>query len=45
MKTLLKIVFVIIIGMIMSLTVLLTFPLILLYAGVKIIGGMASSIK
>lgn len=45
MKTLLKIAFVIIIGMIMSLTVLLTFPLLLLYVGVKIIGDMASSIK
>ncbi len=45
MKTFLKITFLIIIGMIMSLSVLLTLPLLLLYAGVKIIGGMASSIK
>lgn len=44
MKTLLKIIFILIIGMIMSLAVLITFPLLLLYVGVKIIGGMASKI-
>lgn len=29
----------------MNLIVLITFPLLLLYVGVKIIGGMASKIK
>ncbi len=45
MKTLLNIIFILIVGMIMSLAVLITFPLLLLYVGVKIIGGMASKIK
>lgn len=45
MKTLLNIIFILIVGMIMSLVVLITFPLLLLYVGVKIIGGMASKIK
>ena len=45
MKTVLNIIFILIVGMIMSLAVLITFPLLLLYVGVKIIGGMASKIK
>lgn len=45
MKTVLNIIFILIVGMIMSLAVLITFPLLLLYFGVKIIGGMASKIK
>ena len=45
MKTLLKIIFILIIGIIMSLAVLISFPLLLLYVGVKIIGGMASKIN
>lgn len=44
MKTLLKILIILIIGMIISMAVLITFPLLLLYVGVKIIGGMASKI-
>lgn len=44
MKALLKIIYILIIGMIMSMAVLITFPLLLLYVGVKIIGGMASKI-
>lgn len=45
MKTVLNIIFILTVGMIMSLAVLITFPLLLLYVGVKIIGGMASKIK
>lgn len=45
MKTLLNIIFILMVGMLMSLAVLITFPLLLLYVGVKIIGGMASKIK
>ncbi len=41
----LKILAVIIIGLIASLAVLLTIPLLLLYVGVSIIGGCASQIK
>ena len=45
MKTVLNIIFILIVGMIMSLAVLITFPLLRLYVGVKIIGGMASKMK
>lgn len=44
-KLFLKIIGLILIGLAVSIIVLITFPLLLLYAGVKIIGGMASKIK
>ena len=45
MKTLLKCMALIVFGLIMSATMLITFPLLLLFVGVKIIGGMASKIR
>lgn len=44
MKTLIKCLALIIFGLIMSATILITFPLLLLYVGVKFIGGIASKI-
>ncbi|MEZ3418780.1 MAG: hypothetical protein K1V99_05340 [Bacteroidales bacterium] len=41
----LQILTVIVIGIIAGFAVLLTLPLLLLYVGVKIIGGMASKIR
>lgn len=41
MKTLLKIAIALILGTLASVTILITFPLLLLYVGVKIIGGAA----
>ena len=45
MKTLIKCLALIVFGLIMSATILITFPLLLLYVGVKFIGGMASKIN
>jgi len=45
MKTLLKIVGALILGLLASAAILITFPLLLLYMGVRIIGGMASKIN
>lgn len=45
MKTLLKIAIALILGTLASVTILIMFPLLLLYVGVKIIGGAASKIN
>lgn len=45
MKTLLKCMALIAFGLIMSATMLITFPLLLLYVGAKLIGGIASKIN
>lgn len=45
MKTFLKIAIALIIGILASVTILIIFPLLLLYVGVKIIGGAASKIN
>lgn len=45
MKIFLKITIALIIGILASVTILITFPLLLLYVGVKIIGGAASKIN
>lgn len=44
-KLFFKIIGLILIGSAVSIIVLISFPLLLLYAGVKIVGGMASKIK
>lgn len=45
MKTLFKCIALIVFGLIMSATILITFPLLLLYVGVKVIGGLTSKIN
>lgn len=45
MKILLKTVGALTLGILASVTILITFPLLLLYVGVKIIGGAASKIN
>lgn len=45
MKILLKTVGALTLGILASATILITFPLLLLYVGVKIIGGAASKIN
>ncbi|WP_170957562.1 hypothetical protein [Duncaniella freteri] len=45
MKILLKTVGALTLGILASVTILITFPLLLLYVGVKMIGGMASKIN
>ncbi|MEZ3562406.1 MULTISPECIES: hypothetical protein [Bacteroidales] len=45
MKTLLKIIGALILGLMASAAILITFPLLLLCVGVRIIGGMASKIN
>lgn len=45
MKILLKCIALIIFGLIMSATILIMFPLLLLYVGVKLIGGIASKLN
>ena len=45
MKTLIKCLALIVFGLIMNATILITFPLLLLYVGVKLIGGIASKIN
>lgn len=45
MKTLLKCIALIVLGLIISATILITFPILLLYVEVKLIGGMASKIN
>lgn len=45
MKILLKTVGALTLGILASVTILITFPLLLLYVGVKIIGGTASKIN
>lgn len=45
MKTIFKCLALIVFGLFMSATILITFPLLLLYVGVKFIGGIASKIN
>lgn len=45
MNTILKIVGILIIGTLASAAILITFPLLLLCVGIRIIGGMASKIN
>lgn len=45
MNTLLKIIGILLMGIAISATILIVFPLLLLYVGVRIIGGIASKIK
>ncbi len=45
MKILLKTIGALTLGILASVTILITFPLLLLYVGVKIIGGAASKIN
>ena len=45
MKILLKTVGALTLGILASVTILIAFPLLLLYVGVKMIGGMASKIN
>lgn len=45
MKMLLKICGALILGILASITILITFPLLLLYVGVRIVGGAASKIN
>lgn len=45
MKTLLKIVGILLMGMTISATILIIFPLLLLYVGIRIIGGIATKIN
>lgn len=45
MKTFLKIIGILLMGIAISATILIVFPLILLYVGIRIIGGIASKIN
>lgn len=45
MKTLIKTVGILLFAVVMTITVLITLPLLLLYLGVSVIGGIVSKIK
>lgn len=45
MKTLLKIIGILLMGIAISATILIVFPLLLFYVGIRIIGGIASKIN